>query len=401
MRIGFDARWYNNSGVGNYVVELLKALSGLAGDFEILAYEDPSNPLPRVSSHKIVKVPVLATKYSAEEQLELARRCRVDRLDVFHSPFYIVPLFAPCPVVVTIHDLIPFLFKVYSLPKQMMIRLGYRLAGWKAAHVIADSNNTAHDVIRILGVPGQRISVVHFGASEHFRPEGEPGEKEYLSARYGVRQPYVLLLGAKNWRTKNLSTALEALALCRRESELGFQTAVAGLSDGLQAVPQSNCAGDNEVVTTGFVPSQDLARLYRCARLFLFPSQYEGFGLPLLEAMSCGCPVVCSNAGSLTEVAGDGAVTVEPEDAANMAYAVASLLRDERARHALRLRALDRAAMFSWENAARETLSVYSAAAQSELACRAPAVAALTSDTVPVANGRLETEAKTRNPTLS
>src|SRR6267378_4175781 len=118
MRVGFDGRWNGNSGVGNYVSNLLKAMNAVSGETEIIVYEDPKNPLEHVKSSRIRKVPINARRYSMQEQIELAWRCHADRLDVFHAPFYLAPWFAPCPVVVTIHDLIPFLFKIYNAPKQ-------------------------------------------------------------------------------------------------------------------------------------------------------------------------------------------------------------------------------------------------------------------------------------------
>src|SRR5712675_2358109 len=128
MKIGFDGRWYGHSGVGNYVSELLQAMGRLSEDIEIILYEDPNNPLEHVKSDRIRKVLVRARRYSVQEQLELAFRSRADRLNVFHAPFYVTLWFARCPVVVTIHYLIPFLFKIYSLPKQKTIQLGYRMA---------------------------------------------------------------------------------------------------------------------------------------------------------------------------------------------------------------------------------------------------------------------------------
>ncbi len=127
LRIGFDGRWYGHSGVGTYVSELMHAMSTLEEDMEIILYEDPSNPLNNGDAKSVRTVPVHAKRYSVQEQFELAYRCRVDRLDVFHSPFYIVPFFAPCPVVVTVHDLIPFLFNIYGVPKRELVKLGYRL----------------------------------------------------------------------------------------------------------------------------------------------------------------------------------------------------------------------------------------------------------------------------------
>ena len=363
MRIGFDGRWYGHSGVGNYVSDLLQAMETEGGDLEIILYEDPKNPLEHVQGERIRKVPVYAKRYSVREQFELARRCRADRLDVLHSPFYVTPWFAPCPVVVTIHDLIPFLFKIYSFPKQKMIKLGYRIAVLKAARVIADSENTASDLREILGVPREKIRVVHLATSrDHFHVRQEAGELEYLFTLYGVRQPYVLTLSAKNWGTKNLSVVLQALSICRQQIGSNFQTVVVGPPDGFQEASRRNAAEVGNVVLTGFVPTPDLAKLYRGAHVFLMGSKYEGFGLPLLEAMSCGCAVVCSSGGSLAEVDGAGAALVDPEDAVHMGQAVARLLCDPSERLRQQAGAKKRAVDFSWEEAARQTVSVYAEA---------------------------------------
>jgi glycosyltransferase involved in cell wall biosynthesis len=360
MRIGFDGRWYGQTGVGNYVSDLLMAMQCMDRDIEIILYEDPGNPLDHIKGNRIRKIPVHARKYSAHEQFELARRCRIDLLDVFHSPFYLTSWFAPCPVVVTIHDLIPFLFNIYGWPKRQLIKLGYRLATKKAARVIADSENTRDDLNRILGVSGEKTTVVHLATSRDlYHANPDPGEADYLFERYGIRQPFALTMSAKNWRTKNLSVALEALAICQREGGITFQTVVAGPPDGFQEASQQNSLPIENVVLTGFVSGADLAKLYRGADVFLLASKYEGFGLPLLEAMSCGCAVVCSNGGSLAEVAGTGAVLVDPTNPAQMARAVTQLLRDVGARADLKARALKRAADFSWEKAARETVSAY------------------------------------------
>jgi len=365
MRVGFDGRWHGYSGVGNYVSELLRAMGSLDGDFEIILYEDPRNPLEHVRGERIRKVPVHAERYSIQEQLELAHRCRADRLDVFHSPFYVTPWFALCPVVVTIHDLIPFLFNIYSLPKRQIIRLGYRLAAKKAARVIVDSENTRCDLSRILGVSGEKTAVVHLATSrEHYHSTPDADEREYLLARYGIRQPYVLTLSAKNWRTKNLSVVLKALAICQQEVGFPFQTVIAGSPDGFHEASQRDTVTTENVVVTGFVPAADLPKLYRGAEVFLLGSKYEGFGLPLLEAMSCGCAVVCSNGGSLAEVAGSGAVLVDPDDAIAMGRSVGRLLRDSSESLELKARAIRRSDDFSWKRAAKLTVSVYSEAAK-------------------------------------
>lgn len=364
IRIGFDGRWYGNSGVGNYITDLLEAFEAEADDIEVIVYEDPSNPIWRIKSDRIRKIPIRAKKYSLREQFELARRCRVDGLDVFHSPFYLTPWLAPCPVVVTIHDLIPFIFNIYSLPKRLLIRMGYWFATMKATRVIADSENTREDLWRILGVSRDKTSVVHLATSrDRYHPNAGADEREYLSRRYGIQQPYVLTLSAKNWRTKNLSVVLEALAICRGKMGCGFQAVIAGPEDGFHEALKDLGSRVEDVVLTGFVSAEDLPKLYRNADVFLVGSRYEGFGLPLLEAMSCGCPVVCSNAGSLAEVAGTGALLVNPDDPEGMSEAVSALLCDQQKRSRLRENAIRRAADFSWEKSANQTVSAYRKAA--------------------------------------
>jgi glycosyltransferase involved in cell wall biosynthesis len=181
--------------------------------------------------------------------------------------------------------------------------------------------------------------------------------------RYGIRQPYVFTLSAKNWKTKNLSKVLEAIKICQAEVGSVFQTVIAGSSDGFREASRQGMTQIENVVLTGFVPPEELPKLYRGADVFVMGSKYEGFGLPLLEAMNCGCPVVCSNGGSLAEVAAEGAILVDPDDAQQMGKAIANLLRNPRERELLTERAKLRAADFSWQKAARQTLSVYAEAA--------------------------------------
>src|SRR5258708_31812692 len=161
MRVGFDARWYNDSGVGVYVAELLRAMAQLSRDFELVVYEDPQNPVPGLDGLPIVRIQVCAPKYSISEQLELRRRCRQDKLDIFHSPFYVAPLGLHCPLVVTVHDLIPFLFRIYPRPKQWMVKMGYRAAVRRAERATAASWRTAQNVPENLRGPHAHVAPLH------------------------------------------------------------------------------------------------------------------------------------------------------------------------------------------------------------------------------------------------
>ncbi len=327
IRIGFDARWYNDSGVGAYVAGLLQALS-VRDDIDLVVYEHPTNPVPGLTS-AVKRIPITADKYSIAGQFSMKQRCRRDGIQVFHSPFYVRPLFTTCPAVITIHDMIPFLFPINSWPKRAMVRMGYRI-GARAEQIIADSRNTATDVQRILGVAPERITVVHIAANQNvFHARGNDAEIDFQKQEFGVHPPYVVVSSARNWATKNLPAALRALALAREKTGVQFQTVVYGPEDGLRNAQKQGA------------------------------SLYEGFGPPVLEAMSCGCAVITSNAGSLPEVAGDGAQTFAPADAAGMADALARLLCNPNELSLWRARALKHSADFSWSRAAKETLSVY------------------------------------------
>ncbi len=359
MRVGFDARWYNDSGVGAYVGGLLRAMAAAERDFELVVYEDPQNQVPGLDGLPVVRVPVCAPKYSILEQWELGRRARQDKLDLFHSPFYVMPLSPGCPVVVTVHDLIPFLFRIYPWRKQWMVKVGYRAAAWRAQHIIADSQSTAKDVREVLGVPEERVRSVHIAAGQEFKAKGPAEELGCLQKKYGLHPPYVVAASARNWRTKNLESALQALEIARSQTGVEFQTVVYGPAEGINALNAKERWQKLNLQALGYIASEDLARLFRHAHAFIMPSLYEGFGLPILEAMSCGCAVVTSNAGSLAEVAGEGAQVFAPLDVAGMARAVAGLLRSPDELHRWRVSALRRAGDFSWHKAALQTISVY------------------------------------------
>jgi glycosyltransferase involved in cell wall biosynthesis len=359
MRVGFDARWYNDSGVGAYVAGLLRALAAANREWDLVIYEHPQNPVPSLEGHGVTKVSVRAPKYSFSEHGELRSRVREDQLDIFHSPFYPIPIALGCPVVVTIHDLIPFRFRLYPWLKQWMVKTGYRSAVRRARHIIAVSQHTADDLRGLLAVPAEQVTVIHNAVpADCFRSCGPGDELDQLKKKYGLHLPYVIASSARNWRTKNLEGALEALELARKAGA-DFQTVVYGPNEGLDALNAEQRWPGLNLRRTGYLEAADLAALFRHAQAFIMPSLYEGFGLPVLEAMSCGCAVVTSNAGSLAEVAGAGAQTFAPGDTAGMARAIAGLLVSPEELSRWKAASLHRAADFSWETAASRTISVY------------------------------------------
>lgn len=365
LRIGFDARWFNTSGVGRYVLSLLDALSKVADDdFHIFVYEHPSNPVP-VEGPRLTKRAIRAAKYSLSEQIELPRCCIQDRIDVFHSPFYIIPLMAPCPVIATIHDLMPFLFPLYGSVHQQIVKTGYRVTARRADRILAVSQTTKRDLVSILGTPPEKIDVVYNAYSHDiFHQTAQPEERERLKERYGITGKYVLTLSASNWRTKNLDGAIRTLALAEQQSPVPFQSVIAGPKDGYLATGLSGLIR-NQIVT-GFIPEEDLPALYRNAVGFLSVSLYEGFGFPLVEAMGCGCPVLVSNGGSLPEIAAEASPSFACDDFKNMADDVVRLLTDMDYREQRSALSLNRSTHFSVKATTEGTLALYRQAASGD-----------------------------------
>jgi glycosyltransferase involved in cell wall biosynthesis len=351
MRVGFDARWYNQSGVGSYIAGLLPAL--VRAGCELVVYFDPRNPVPGLDKLSVQTVPMSSGKYSPLATLEFRRLEKRDKLDLFHCPFYAAPLLN-CPMVATVHDLIPFLFPIYPWPKQKMVRAGYRMMARRAAHLIADSHCTATDLQKILGVSPDRISTVHLAADrEIFHPGGAADGG--VPQTFGIRKPFVIVASARNWRTKNLESALHVLEIARRESDVRFQSVMYGPTNGLEASFRKSL----DLKNLGYLSAKELPALFRHAHAFVMPSLYEGFGLPLVEAMACGCPVIASDRGSLPEIAGSGAQCFDAFDVHAMAKALAELLRNPEELQQRKSDALRRAADFSWDKAAQETIWVY------------------------------------------
>ena len=281
--------------------------------------------------------------------------------DVLFVPAHVLPIVHPPRSVVTIHDLGYLYFpRTYRALDRLYLDLSTRYNARAAVHIIADSQATKRDLMERYGVDPAKITVVYPGYDEEaFQPVRGREAIEAVKARYSIAGDYILFVGTIQPR-KNLVRLMEAFSLLKRQAA-DLQLVIAGKKGWLyeaifRRVEELGLEG--QVVFTGYVAEEDLPALFSGARLFVFPSLYEGFGLPVLEAMACGVPVVCSNASSLSEVAGDAALLFDPLDVEGMAAAMERVLGDERLRAELVERGLKRAREFSWERCARETLAV-------------------------------------------
>jgi len=295
--------------------------------------------------------------------LTLSAELRRRPVDLLHVQ-YTAPPFPPCPVVATIHDLafehLPETFKRRSW---MQLRLTVRNTAKNAAHIITVSDYSRRDIIETYGIQPDRISVTHEAAAPQFAPVSDDRELERVRQTYGIDSDYILCVGAIQPR-KNLGRLIAAYSLLRRTHSEGKlpKLVLAGkcawlYDETLRTIKELELS--NSVILTGYVPDADLPALYSGALCFVYPSYFEGFGLPPLEAMRCGTPVIVGNKTSLPEVVGDAGLLVDPFDVNQIASAMGKLINNSDLRSLLRVKGLERAKEFDWKTTARQTLAVY------------------------------------------
>jgi glycosyltransferase involved in cell wall biosynthesis len=286
----------------------------------------------------------------------------VGHCDLFHSTDFVLPPTRSARGLVTVHDLTFLRYPECAHPAlRAYLSAAVPRSLARAAHVLADSQATRNDLMELLGVAGERISVLYGGVSPHYRPDGDVQADLAVRRRQGLDRPYILSVGTLEPR-KNYARLLQAFARLRQELALPHLLGIAGgrgwLYDEIFAQVERLELAD-AVRFLGFVADGDLPALYRGADVFVFPSLYEGFGFPPLEAMACGCPVVCSSASSLPEVVGDAALLINPLDQDSLADGLRLALSDRELRKHLVTAGQRQAARFDWTRAARQLLDVY------------------------------------------
>lgn len=304
------------------------------------------------------------------DQVLLARLARKDRLDVFLSPYDKGPLFAPCPVVLTVHDLLFLAISDRGALSRFLYNAVYvgtrRLAFRKAACIITDSEYSREDIVRRLGVPPERISAIPIGISDAYRPVRDPAKIGAFKARYGIAGPYILYVG--NFKPhKNVKTLLRAYAALPESLRSTRRLILCGRKDAFRDEVQREAQTLNlngRVLFLDFVEEADMPLLYAGAELFAFPSLYEGFGLPPLEAMACGTPVVSSRATSLPEVVGNAGILVDARRPEDLRRGIETLLTRPDRRQSLARAGLRRARAFTLEQAAEKIVPILEEAAR-------------------------------------
>ena len=370
MRIAIDGRYIQDHfpGIGRYAYNLILGMAEGAEDDKLIVVHNPRLANTRfdmaalAQQARIEMVDTGVATFSLAEQWRLPRLAQQVEADIWHSPYFIGPYRLPCPLVVTVHDAISSRYPQYlpSPAARLSYEAGMRLALAAASRIIAVSEASHADLLRFFGARQDKLRVVHEAADVRYTPQTAAAVAA-VRARLSLPEHYLLYLGM-NKPHKNLARLVEAWGSVAADARGDAQLVIAGRAD--PRYPQAQQAASrlgvaSSVRFVGDVAESDLPALYSGALLFVFPSLYEGFGLPVLEAMACGAPVLCSTTPALLEIVGDAAVAVDPLDVAALAQAMARLLADADLRQDVSRRGQEQARLFSWRRAAGETLAVY------------------------------------------
>ena len=378
MKIGFSTSVIQRgkTGIAQYVFALLRALGteASAERFVLFVLENDQEFFRSLDDRfEIFRVPEKyrpAIQNIGWHQIILPQIARRLDLDVLHVPSYRRLMWRrPCPLVATIHDLAPFrVSRKYDLARMFYGRVVVKHLARRQTEIITVSQNTARDIEQFFKINRHQLRVIHNGI-EHDRFFPRPVEEAQAAVRqkYRLNKPFFLYVARLEHPGKNHRRLIEAFERFKEETGSDWILAFGGSdwhgADLIHArIAESSYGSD--VRTLGFISNDDLPQLYSAAEAFVYPSLYEGFGLPPLEAMACGCPVISSDRGSLGEVVGDAAWIVEPEDVEDICDALIKLYSEPKSRAALVQKGLTHSRQFSWERAARETLAVYRAAYQ-------------------------------------
>lgn len=364
--VDVSAAVHRRAGLGRYAESLTRALA-LQIPERLALFYNRENGITPLEGLPPLKASTVALGYKPWRMLvwmsqlaHLSLHRLVPGARLFHSTEHLLMPLRGVPTVLTVHDLIfRQLPKHHKALNRWYLNWTMPLYCRRADHVIAVSEATRQDLVAAYGLPPDKITVIHEAADPRFQPQSCEAQ-ERVRAIYGLPERYLLYVGTIEPR-KNLERLLAAWAPCYQSGD-SLPLVIVGkhgwLSDDFFAALETSPVREG-VILTGYVPDTDLPAIYSAATAFVWPSLYEGFGLPPLEAMACGAPVICTNVSSMPEVVGDAALLFDPEDTDGLQAALRRVVHEPDLRTELRSRGLRRAAAFSWERAAQETLMVY------------------------------------------
>jgi glycosyltransferase involved in cell wall biosynthesis len=352
-------------GTNIYLWELASALAKADGvDLTVLIGQGKQTTgIPTALLSRTYPVQISSNRSYVQifRQTQMREALLGEKIDLYHIP-NTMPLFGKvAPTVVTIHDLVDIRIRKYSLPRTAYRFFVNLVTAHVADHVLTVSEHSKRDIVRLLHIPKSKVTVVYNGVSEEFRLLDRQKCKDFLASKYSITGDFLLAPGGLS-RNKNVPRLLAAIRLLKERGRVESLVLLGDKEDrefkyAVTAVQQSGLAGT--VVLPGFVPREELPAFYNASCLVVYPSLYEGFGFPILEAMACGTPVVTGDNSSLPEIAGGAALLVDSRKPEEIASAAQRLLTDETLRAELSSRGLLRAREFRWEKTARETLKVF------------------------------------------
>ena len=371
MRIGIDARMFHKAGIRRYETELIRNLSQIdtANHYTIyLSAKGRPGAFDNLGPNFTLEY-LDAPLFSVREHLLFINRLRRDAPDLIHTTFdFGVPLWPVSKIIVTVHDAFfgPCTF-FRNIRTRLLYQILTRYSVGRASRIIVISNFIKE---KLLGqIPGvrhkvQQISVIPNGVGLEFVPGPKEGERERVNEKYGIRHNYILCVGSFASGIKNLPRILRAFTLLPGHVRKRYQLVIAG--EPLDRVPETSDAiralkEKDQIRCPGYVRDEDLPELYRNAELFVFPSLHEGFGIPVLEAMACGTPVITSDSAAMPEVAGEAAIFVNPYDEREISRAITEVCTRDSLRRDLSRKGLERARNYPWSKTAQKTLAVYEA----------------------------------------
>jgi glycosyltransferase involved in cell wall biosynthesis len=359
MKIGIDCRELGayQTGIGRILIEFLREARRKAKDFEFILFGNEKTDF--LSFQDIIldyRRVVIKERWTFWwDQIQLKKALQKNEIDVFFSPYYKIPLLTRAKTVLSIFDLTYLLVEPYAghLKNTIYVKNFIKLAARKAKKIITCSNSTKEDLSEILHLPQGKINVVHLGISSRFRTIHEKNRIESAKKKYGIPRKYVLYVGNFSPH-KNLKRLVRAYHLLTDHLKEEYSLVLGGGEAEKLGIRDAG-----SLICISHIAEEDLPTLYSGAELFVFPSLYEGFGFPPLEAMACGCPVASSNTSSLPEVLGEAALFFDPCRIEEISSAIRRMIEDEDLRNRLRQKGLERARLFTPEKMTGELLSVF------------------------------------------
>jgi len=366
MKIGIDCRELRNyvTGIGRILLEFLGEIKGYNKDFNIILFGNQhTGSLLFEDVFKNYKKVIIKEKFTLWwDQIQLKNAIKKNNIDVFFSPYYKIPLLTKTKTILSIFDVTYLLIEPYNtyIRSKLYLKNFIKLASKKAQKIITCSNYTKNDLLKILNLPKEKIEVAYLGVSSKFKIIHEKNKIELVKKKYGIDNKYILYVGNLKPH-KNVERLIEAYNLLPETIKQEYNLVLAGgqskrLTKGNK---QFGPIDLQSIIFVGHILDEDLPALYSGAELFVFPSLYEGFGLPPLEAMACGCPAVSSHTSSMPEILGDAALFFNPYDVEEMSLVLRQMLEDENLRSRFRQKGLERARLFTFEKMTNRILDVF------------------------------------------